>query len=136
MQNYPPDNNNNNSPILQSSRFLSPIYNNAHDTSLPEESIASEHIQLSNGLNNEENTLNIPNSIQINSQQSSPLDSTNCQQAHLNYVDHLNENVKLEKQVTDDQSMNSKLNLNENQQNSKIKIEHLDSQIEILPEYY
>ena len=125
MQNYVPDNNNNTlNTLLPTSRFLSPIYNNAHESSI-DDTITNEHLQLTaNGLN-EDNLTSQTATLLNNSHQSSPLD-TNCHQ-QLNYVDHLNE-VKLEKPIIDELLINNKISsLNDNQQANKVKLEPHDS---------
>lgn len=139
--NYVPDNNNNTlnnvgNTLLPTSRFLSPITYNAHESSM-DESITTEHLHLANNLTNEDN-LNQTNSLLNNSHHQSsvsPLDTTNCQQ-QMNYVDHLND-VKLENKqpiIDDLSSINSnKLNhsLTDNSQSAKIKLEpYNDSAIE------
>lgn len=123
MPNYVADNNNNtlnNASLLTHSRFLSPIYNNAHETSIDEgAAIQGDHMQLSSGLSREEGSLTAVNSLLTSHPASvSPLD--NCQ-APMSYVDHLSE-VKLEKPTIDDLS-NSKLSHPLTEQTVKVKME-------------
>ena len=128
MPNYVADNNNNtlnNTSLLTHSRFLSPIYNNAHESI--DESVAGEHMQLGNGLSREDG-LTTANSLLTNSHHpSSPLD--NCPAPPMSYVEHLNE-VKLEKPSIDDLS-GSKHSHPLAEQTAKVKMEsHCEPTIE------
>lgn len=132
MPNYVTDPNNNtlNNPgLLSSSRFLSPIYNNAHESSI-DESITNEHMQLSNGLNDD--GLNQTSTLLNNHQNSlSPLETaSNCQLSYLDQLNqstNLNESIKLEQKSIDELTPMNKLSPINDQQTTKIKLEHNES---------